>query len=340
MIVTESEFFLQAEKRDQIKHRFLLGEAPVPRSEPCWRMRFEMSGVTVSLQGREPLTAEGERYLQASLAPFMLADPVGPADTTVYYQMAPEGHHDIRSDLWQNPDPTYWILDGEGASWDHVERDFAARVSRDFSQCFVLGPQLDDAASDTMDNLLAFLLPKFLNERGGMFLHSSAVIRDNQAYVFFGESGAGKSTLAAQCGHEEGLLVVGTDQTVLRHDEGEVWVQACTRKSPEFPRGHAQFSFDRYPVAGLMHLVNRGRYGFQRMAPGELLPLLVRESYLYIPGVLDYSRFVEVCCRLVSKPGLLLGEVSYPKGQPVWKAWESVNTKGKTDDGKKEEALH
>ena len=56
--------------------------------------------------------------------------------------------------------------------------------------------------------------------RGGFLIHGASIVRDGQAYIFFGKSAAGKSTLAAMS--PEGQVISDDLTLVLPTESGLV----------------------------------------------------------------------------------------------------------------------
>lgn len=75
---------------------------------------------------------------------------------------------------------------------------FASRFDRAGTSARLLladGPDLD--LSQALQNFLRFFVSAAALRSGGFLLHSSGVVRDGSAFLFFGPSGAGKSTAMA-----------------------------------------------------------------------------------------------------------------------------------------------
>ncbi len=67
----------------------------------------------------------------------------------------------------------------------------------------------------------SLLLLYFLKNKGGLLLHASAVISNEQAYAFTGVSGIGKTTMA-KIWKESGYSVINDDRVILRLIDGVV----------------------------------------------------------------------------------------------------------------------
>ena len=65
-----------------------------------------------------------------------------------------------------------------------------------------------------IENLLRVLVAYDVLERGGVMLHSAAIVKDDQAAVVFGHSGAGKST-SSELALENGYAVISDDINII-----------------------------------------------------------------------------------------------------------------------------
>ena len=74
------------------------------------------------------------------------------------------------------------------------------------------------------ENFFRAVVAYHLFERGGVLLHSAAVVNDNDAYVFFGPSGAGKSTIS-HLSSAAGYVVLSDDMNALRITPGSVVIE-------------------------------------------------------------------------------------------------------------------
>ena len=67
-----------------------------------------------------------------------------------------------------------------------------------------------------VENILRVATAWVAVARGGLLIHSASIVKDDRAYLFFGQSGSGKSTLAASSRRGR---VVSDDLTLLLPDE-------------------------------------------------------------------------------------------------------------------------
>lgn len=120
-------------------------------------------------------------------------------------------------------------------------------------------PSNEKAALQGIENCLRWIVADLAVQRGGFVLHSSGLVRDGRAHVFFGPSGAGKSTVA---GLSPDCLLLSDDLVLLLRQGGN-WKAATT----PFQGTLAQEAKERgvYPLAGLYRLVQRPE--------AELVPL-------------------------------------------------------------------
>lgn len=65
------------------------------------------------------------------------------------------------------------------------------------------------------ENFFRMVVAYHLFERGGLLLHSAAVVNNEKAYIFFGPSGAGKSTIS-RLSAASGYAVLSDDMNALR----------------------------------------------------------------------------------------------------------------------------
>lgn len=317
--IAKASFLQEAHSRDLRKYQLLdlCNQADIVEE-----FSFAMVGVTATIYFYQRLTEAERMFLRESLGPFRQG--IGEAKIKIYYRHAPKAEAKIDSGLWENPEPDYFIIDDLENTQEHriVQRDFSAICDSEMQSIQVVGPELTVAASDTIDNLVALTFPKHLLSQRTLYLHAATIVRDEEAYVFFGASGAGKSTLADQCGNIEGYDVMSSDQVLVQKTDSGVLAHACTRKSPEFPRGHKRFRYGPLPVAGIYHLVQKGRYSYRELNFIDRLARFVGESFFYVPPIFKHDEYLDVGCQILGDPTIESAEISYPKGQSVWKLWE------------------
>jgi hypothetical protein len=71
-----------------------------------------------------------------------------------------------------------------------------------------------------IENFMRVVLSYVALERESFFLHSSGVVKDNKAYIFFGPSGAGKTTVAR---FSKGMPLLSDDQVLVYLKNGKAY---------------------------------------------------------------------------------------------------------------------
>jgi hypothetical protein len=100
---------------------------------------------------------------------------------------------------------------------------------------------------------------------GGLLFHAAGIVRDEQAFVFFGHSGSGKTTVAR---HSPAGSVLN-DDLVLLMPEGEGWqVHATPFWNPSQVRPSGP---QCAPLAMMLRLVQSRQVFLEDMKPGQAL---------------------------------------------------------------------
>lgn len=157
-------------------------------------------------------------------------------------------------------------------------------------------PEKAARAVGGMENYLRWTLADLTLQGGAFILHSSGVVREGRAYVFFGHSGAGKSTVA---GLSEGCQILSDDLVLLSRD-GERWMASTTPFWGTFP----QQAKDKgtYPLEGLYRLVQAGVAEIRPLSTGLAVGMLVACCPFVTNAAVRRERLmplVEDCCRKV-----------------------------------------
>ncbi len=164
------------------------------------------------------------------------------------------------------PHWNFWedqIILEKNTEWDVViERDFVSKVSKDGSEVFAQGPTLSRMTCDSIDNLLVYVLGRFLLKKNAIILHAATVVDGNMAYVFFGPSGVGKSTLATHLYQTNNLKVISSDQVFLKIKNQELYAEAVPTTIPEFPLDHMAREKKAIKVKGIFYLTRSETKGY------------------------------------------------------------------------------
>lgn len=127
---------------------------------------------------------------------------------------------------------------------------------------------------DTVENFLRVVISYRLLERGGVLLHSSAVVEERRAHLLVGPSGAGKST-AAGLWRKSGGPILSDDVNAVRPGAEGGWVAEPLPFAGELGARAERGSF---PVAGVYHLEQSRSHRLMPMARVQGIAALVASS--------------------------------------------------------------
>jgi hypothetical protein len=121
-----------------------------------------------------------------------------------------------------------------------------------------------------VENMLRVLIAYDVLNRGGVMLHSAAIVRDRVAAALFGHSGAGKSTVS-ELALAAGCSVVSDDINLIEPC-GDAW---CVTPVPfSGTLGLASDLDEPIPLHGLFRLLKSDRDGLRPCSPGQSVALL------------------------------------------------------------------
>lgn len=207
-------------------------------------LTFRLAGISISFAGISKATCEGAMNQYGRF----LADPQVAPEHTVRIRRGPEGFFlPYSSDLLLKMEIG---TTAEGRD-EVISNSFAARRNNDEGVLVVLADEGGvgwKTVLGAMENYVRWLVAQTLIRRNGIVLHSSGIVRDGKAYVFFGHSGAGKSTVAEL---SQPLPILSDDMVVLLREPaaGGSWQACSTPFAGNFPQdSKAPGSF---PLAGL-----------------------------------------------------------------------------------------
>lgn len=124
------------------------------------------------------------------------------------------------------------------------------------------------------ENLFRVLIAQRLLERGGLLLHSSGVVIDGGAHIFFGYSGAGKTTVA-KLGLEHGYQVLSDDIDLLAPANDGL---RAARSPFAGVMGRTPVSDDSYPVRGIYKIEQGQGNAIRSMTRAEAVCALLARS--------------------------------------------------------------
>ena len=155
-------------------------------------------------------------------------------------------------------------------------------------------------------------------KRGSICLHSAAVTRRNDGFLFLGASEAGKTTVS-QLSTEIGYPALGDDLNFIINDQDGIYRLAASPSPNISPVGYSRF---RPPLKGIFTLVKDGYDALNPLQPIQLSRALFKQFYQETPHVRKFSdEFInlgfQICCDIARKiPGY---ELHFRKSHDFWK---------------------
>jgi hypothetical protein len=199
-----------------------------------------------------------------------------------------------------------------------IERDYCAYTPDNLTTTYVYGPCPSEGNPDSLDNLFAMLFASCNDQHQALLLHSCAIVKDEKAYVFFGQSGAGKSTLAFHAFKNFKNKIISSDQTLLRVDGEKILAQSTPITIPELERNSPLRTWEPYEVAGIFHLTQEGDAGFKKINSIEFFKLFVGQSSFYLTPFSKQQAYMNLCQQILEK-NVLKGEIKYFRDSDFWK---------------------
>lgn len=229
---------------------------------------------------------------------------------------------------WSNFEPIGLYIP-RGDDFFLIQRDFILKTNDDYDYFQICAPQLIlGGNTNTADNLVMMINAHLFPKDDCIILHAATVIKDDMAYVFFGDSGAGKSTLAEQCYNLEGQKVLSGDQIYLSLEEDGVWAHSSPTRVFEFPVGHPALFQGKKKVRAMTYLHQLGKFDFQNSNAIELMPLFMHETLTYLAPFTSNQEHFTLCSKILNHKTITTGKMSYPKGVSFWKNFEDNLLKG------------
>ena len=155
-------------------------------------------------------------------------------------------------------------------------------------------------------------------EHGGLNIHSSAVARGDNGFLFLGVSESGKSTVA-QLSHSVGLSPLGDDLNFILSDPGRGYCLSAVPGAIHSPVG---YSLQQPPLRGIFVLVQDRRDYLIPLTPMQLVRYLfdgsnVQSPYVHqFPDDLMEMAFHTVCDIARRVPGY---QLHFRKSPDFWK---------------------
>jgi hypothetical protein len=279
---------------------------------------LQVGGVNLRYCVAQPQNLETLNFIKTYYRNWVRPNLEKPEWTVYLHQVAPP-HDSFQHPIWESQWPYHATFKEDDGGAVVLERDFAALVSDDRRSIHVWTPKIHEHTTDTLDNLLLYLLSERLYLKDSLLLHSCAVVKNGQAYVFYGTSGAGKSTLAAFSKEHEGLRIISEDKTLLIRRNGMLQASALPILPNRLFKYRDEFITEFQPVRALIHLVRTG-FGIriEKLNPAKCLPTFLRETLDLDPSRVDAQLLMNLVTAMIQTPKVFIGEMSYPKGVSFW----------------------
>jgi hypothetical protein len=159
---------------------------------------------------------------------------------------------------------------------------FAARIPLDGGEpVLALGECPIETMQGEVENFLRVYTSILLLKKDAVLLHSSAVIVDGEAFIFFGHSGAGKST-SALLFHEIGYPVLSDDLNIL-FKRSEKWFVQASPFISEVKKVQAGV----FPIKRIFFLFQSSQNAIQEVPPPQQMAYLYSNLVVVneIPGL-------------------------------------------------------
>jgi hypothetical protein len=249
----------------------------------------------------------------------------GAADVQVHYWQLPGKLGDSKWPQWND-----WAheLDYRNSQSGYdvlIARDFVAKINVEGTQIFAHGPIWSLGTCDSIDNIIAYVLGRKIIHKNGVILHAACVVKQDEAYVFFGASGAGKSTLAKHCYDMNELKVISADQVIIKFWNNALYAQVMPTTIPEFPLDHPAREVRPMKVKCLLHLVQKNEHDFEfkKLDSIDWVKYFMREL-VYRNEFSSAREILDLSLRMAENPDTIRGEMSYKKGSDFFPLLENT----------------
>lgn len=200
------------------------------------------------------------------------------------------------------------------SSWGIVQRDFVAKVAKDFKSVYAIGPVWSFETCDSIDNIISYVIGKHIIEKNGLVLHAACVVINDEAFVFFGKSGAGKSTIAEHSFKKYNFKVISSDQVLLKYDNEQLYAIVVPTTIPEFPLDHSAREKQPIKVKAIIHLVQSlDVFSWKPLSNSEFIYHFMREL-VYRNEFFNEKDLLDLSLKISLDQGIMRGEMSYLKG--------------------------
>jgi hypothetical protein len=279
---------------------------------------FEIANVKIKLNYSGKTFLEVQNFLHTYFNHFKLLSIKDNFDVEINYSQSID--QDFGRDEWVgwNEWPHEIEVIDYDAFWGIMQRDFVAKISKDFKQLFAIGPRWSFETCDSIDNIISYVIGKHIISKEGLVLHAACVVRDSEAMVFFGRSGVGKSTIAEHSYKKYGFKVISSDQVLLKYIDGELYSIVVPTTIPEFSLDHPAREKRPIKVKAIIHLVQSGgEFNWKILSDTEFLYNFMREM-VYRNEFSNEKALLDLSLKISSDRGIIKGEMSYLKNSDYY----------------------
>lgn len=266
----------------------------------CDEVGLRVAGLELWLDAREsgvPLAVPGCH------APFTVAGAAG-GGLTLYIRDGPlhstEGWQPLFYDaetwqLWRDPaGRQVFVTSNHSPPPRQIAVDPAFRGGEVIGQFRFSVPP--GQAVYPLQDMDIILFANWLASLGDLILHACGIEDEGAGYAFVGPSGAGKSTLASELASRPSVTVLGEDQVIVRHQEGQFVIYGTpwhTNPARCSPRGA--------PLKKLFFLDRMATHGVEPCQPGRGVERLLQDSFIPYYNHAGVARILDTLSRLAEQ---------------------------------------
>ena len=275
---------------------------------------FEIADVKIKLRYSGPTFEKVRMFLETYFGHFKKLSTVETSfDVEINYLQPDKG--EIASEKWAgwNHWPHEIELRNYNLFWGMMQRDFVAKISKDFKKVFAIGPVWSFETCDSIDNLISYVIGKHIIGKRGLVLHAACIVQNDEALVFFGRSGAGKSTIAEHSYKQYNFKVISSDQVLLKYIEDTLYAIVVPTTIPEFHLDHPAREKKPIKVKAIIHLVQSDKeFQWQQLNETDFLCHFMREL-VYRNEFGNERQLLDLSLKISTNPSIMRGEMSYLK---------------------------
>lgn len=287
---------------------------------------FEIAGVRINLKYAGLSLERVQNFLKIYFNHFKLL-PTDENNFDVIVNYLHSNEQEFSSEKWIGWNE--WTHEIELLNFEKylgiMQRDFVAKISKDFKNVFAIGPAWSFETCDSIDNIISYVIGRHIIDKAGLVLHAACIVNNkNEAMVFFGRSGAGKSTIAEHSYKTYHFKVISSDQVLLKYENGELFAIVVPTTIPEFPLNHPAREKKPIKIKSIVHLVQSDQsFSWKQLSDSEFIYHFMREL-VYRNEFGNEKVLLDLSLKISSDKGIIKGEMSYSKGSDYFNKLSEV----------------